>query len=45
MLAMGLLSMMLAAGFFSAVTVGTTTISVAGAAPKLQVIIALIATI
>jgi hypothetical protein len=44
MLAMGLLSMMLAAGFTSPVTVGTATIRLDGATPKLHVIIALIAT-
>lgn len=44
MLVIGTKSIILAAGFLSAVTVGTVTINVAGAAPKLQDMVADIAT-
>jgi hypothetical protein len=40
MLAIGLLSMMFAAGLFSAVTVGSMTIKLDGATPKLHIITA-----
>jgi hypothetical protein len=43
-LLIGTKSMMFAAGFISAVTVGTVTINVDGAVPDVQTIIALIAT-